>query len=300
MESLPTELILEIPHHLPDDLADLAALTRTSRHFYRILNPVLYKRDVQSGAPRAPFWAAETGSVGTLRHARAAGADLDETRLFSKPRGHMSDPYGIDGLTLASRGAGAGAARQTARKRRNSAGAVGAVGVGAAVAFLDWAGDVRTVAAAAPRFWWHPVDLAAYFGHGGVVEYLASEVGVSMSLSRSRGLCEFNCRPGLSEAFGSEGLLGMEGVSQVVRGVAEVPVRPQLNWAIHSPAQLARCAGHRELAVLIQRLGQVEVRREGAGKKKEGGNGEGDGPGELLERVVVEPFSYRDFVLERF
>ncbi|KAK1776191.1 hypothetical protein QBC45DRAFT_472079 [Copromyces sp. CBS 386.78] len=39
-----------------------------------------------------------------------------------------------------------------------------------------------------PVFWWHPIDLAVYFGHKKIIQYLV-ENGVSIQHANSRGLC---------------------------------------------------------------------------------------------------------------
>ncbi|KAK7413956.1 hypothetical protein QQX98_007139 [Neonectria punicea] len=56
-----------------------ARLARTSRHFYTILNPALYKRNSLEDPPldSCVLWAAGRGRLGTLKTAHRLGASLD-------------------------------------------------------------------------------------------------------------------------------------------------------------------------------------------------------------------------------
>jgi len=81
---LPPEIVLLITHRL--GLQDKLALNRTNRWFYSIINPVIYAENVRESNAFCLFWAAENGVMGTLRHALAAGADLNATGpIPSKP-----------------------------------------------------------------------------------------------------------------------------------------------------------------------------------------------------------------------
>jgi hypothetical protein len=144
-----------------------------------------------------------------------------------------------------------------------------------------------------PRYWWRPLDAAAFFGHADVVRFLVEEVdGVEVTRSRSRGLC----------AFGLPGC-GRSGV--------EVERRLESEWTVHSAVDVARCGGHREVADLLQDLAQVESMRKGVVVKGTGaavvddegamdGSGKGAGVGVQVVELDEVEFSYRYFVLERF
>ena len=279
MDSLPTELLLEIPHHLTST-SDLASLARTNRRLHLIINNLLYKRDATSPFPVAPFYGAENGVVNTLRHAQAAGANLGEKRLFVKPRSEYGSRWWYAQLPSLS------AATQSVslRKRRSMS------------AFLDGG-----FGASASRYWWHPLDIAAFFGHDEAVRFLVEEGTASVSRSRSRGLCEFTL-PGC----------GRSGV--------ELARRLESEWTVHSAMEAACCGGYREVADLLQELElvqrrqqqqQVESMRKGAVGKGPGviddGEGATEGSGKDSAQdgagaggVELVEFSYRDFVLERF
>lgn len=72
---LPPEIVLLVVELL--DLQDRLALNRTNRWFYSIINPVIYADNVRFGNASCLFWGAENGCLGTLKHALAAGADLN-------------------------------------------------------------------------------------------------------------------------------------------------------------------------------------------------------------------------------
>lgn len=56
-----------------------ARFARTSRHFYGILNPALYRRNINHDPPldSCVLWAAQQGCVQTMKIAHALGASLD-------------------------------------------------------------------------------------------------------------------------------------------------------------------------------------------------------------------------------
>lgn len=72
---LPPEIVLLIDELL--ELEGRLALGRTNRRFYSIINPVLYRDNVRLASASSLFWGAENGQLGTLKHALAAGADLN-------------------------------------------------------------------------------------------------------------------------------------------------------------------------------------------------------------------------------
>ncbi|KAK5662473.1 hypothetical protein OQA88_8384 [Cercophora sp. LCS_1] len=266
MDSLPPELILEIPHHLP--LPSLASLVLVSRRLHTILNPTLYRRDASSGKPTAPFWAAERGILSTLVQSHAAGANLSETRLFGKPRGHMTDPY--RSFHFKNETPVAAGNSRIGNAGRNLAGRTRRFSIGSS-SFLDGPSGRY-----APTYWWRPVDLAAHHGHTDLVRFLVTAGGVSVVKEGSKGLCDEGCPGGQDQRPGL-----------------------RFEWVIHSTLQAARCQGHVETADLIEEYGQREVSlRRGDGK---GGCAAVDAVG-MMEKIGDEGagFSFRDFVLERF
>ncbi|KAK3388710.1 hypothetical protein B0T20DRAFT_457304 [Sordaria brevicollis] len=93
IEGLPVELVLEIAESC-DSFSDLASLARTSKWFYKILNPILYKLDVQSGNPCSLFWACQYGSLETLQLVHKAGASLTQAWTSKKAlRDLPPNPY---------------------------------------------------------------------------------------------------------------------------------------------------------------------------------------------------------------
>lgn len=226
MDALPTELLLELPHHLTR-LTDLVSLALTNRRFYLIFNSLLYERDAASPNPIAPFWGAEHGLLNTLRYSLAAGANLTQRRDFSRPRS-MYGPrwrYGSPPLDP----------NQTlpALRKRNSMSV-----------FLD-----RKAASTTLRYWWSPLDLAAFFGHANVVRFLVDEAQGALVLPESRGLCAF-------------------GLPWCARPGAESSSRSLPTWPSHTAAEAAQCAGHGEVAELLRgELGRVEQARTGSARR---------------------------------
>lgn len=82
---LPPEIVLLIDELL--DLQDRLALGRTNRWFYSVINPVLYRDNVKLAASSCLFWGAENGQLGTLKHALAAGADLNASGPLPRKAG---------------------------------------------------------------------------------------------------------------------------------------------------------------------------------------------------------------------
>ncbi|KAL1842575.1 hypothetical protein VTJ49DRAFT_4858 [Mycothermus thermophilus] len=81
---LPPEVVLLVDELL--DLPSRLALARTNRRFYSIINPVIYRDNVRLAGASSLFWGADNGQLGTLKHAVAAGADLNATGpLPTKP-----------------------------------------------------------------------------------------------------------------------------------------------------------------------------------------------------------------------
>ncbi|KAK0736137.1 ankyrin repeat-containing domain protein [Apiosordaria backusii] len=72
---LPPEIIFLILDLL--DIPDQLAFNRANKWFYSVINPEIYARNVRFGGATCIFWGAEKGRLGTLKHALAAGADLD-------------------------------------------------------------------------------------------------------------------------------------------------------------------------------------------------------------------------------
>ncbi|EAQ88334.1 hypothetical protein CHGG_04953 [Chaetomium globosum CBS 148.51] len=82
---LPPEIVLLIDELL--DQQDRLALGRTNRWFYSVINPVLYRDNVKLSASSCLFWGAENGQLGTLKHALAAGADLNASGPLPRKAG---------------------------------------------------------------------------------------------------------------------------------------------------------------------------------------------------------------------
>ncbi|KAK4644054.1 hypothetical protein QC761_301380 [Podospora bellae-mahoneyi] len=72
---LPPELILLVLELL--DVTDQLAFNRTNKWFYSVINTEIYARNVRFGGSTCMFWGAEHGRLGTLKHALAAGGNLD-------------------------------------------------------------------------------------------------------------------------------------------------------------------------------------------------------------------------------
>ncbi|KAK0654336.1 ankyrin repeat-containing domain protein [Cercophora samala] len=72
---LPPELILLVLELL--DIPDQLAFNRTNKWFYSVINTEIYAKNVRFGGATCIFWGAENGRLGTLKHALAAGANLD-------------------------------------------------------------------------------------------------------------------------------------------------------------------------------------------------------------------------------
>jgi len=225
MDSLPTEILLELPLHLPK-ITDIVSLSQTNRRFHLIFNPILYSRDAASPTPVAPFWGAEHGLLPTLLNALAAGADLTQRRDFSRPRSVYGPRWRYSGGPPPEP-----SPEPPALRKRSSMSA-----------FLD-----RVSATTSLRYWWGPLDLAAFNGHGDVVRFLVEEVeGVSVLRSGSRGLCAFGlpwCAP---------------------QGADSSSTRSMPSWPSHSVTEAAQCAGHGEVAELLRELGRVEQARTGS------------------------------------
>lgn len=78
---LPNELYFEISHFL--NLSDLNAFARTNIALHKILNPTLYKRDVNSHDPISLFWASEKNSPSTAEKSLSAGFAITSKRDFA-------------------------------------------------------------------------------------------------------------------------------------------------------------------------------------------------------------------------
>ncbi|KAK3292151.1 ankyrin repeat-containing domain protein [Chaetomium fimeti] len=84
---LPPEIVLLIDELL--DLQDRLALGRTNRWFYSVINPVIYRDNVKLASASSLFWGAENGQLGTLKHALAAGADLNASGPLPRKAGEV-------------------------------------------------------------------------------------------------------------------------------------------------------------------------------------------------------------------
>ncbi|KAK4158050.1 ankyrin repeat-containing domain protein [Chaetomidium leptoderma] len=82
---LPPEIVLLVDELL--ELQDRLALGRANRKFYSIINPVLYRDNVKLANASSLFWGAENGQLGTLKHALAAGADVNASGPLPRKAG---------------------------------------------------------------------------------------------------------------------------------------------------------------------------------------------------------------------
>jgi ankyrin repeat protein len=73
---LPNELILLIAENLKSN-GDLNSLIQVNTRFCKLLDPMLYLRDIASDPPQAIMWAAVGGNDNTARKSLEAGLDLE-------------------------------------------------------------------------------------------------------------------------------------------------------------------------------------------------------------------------------
>lgn len=256
---LPTELILEFSTHVTS-LRDIASLTRVSKSFHCVFNPILYQRNATGrDGSAAVMWGAEHNLVSTIEYARLAGADI--AKAFHQPNPHhgaLTEPH------------------PPARPRRRER------------SFLD-DGSSSGPDCGPHGYWWHAVDVAARYNSADVLRYLV-EQGVYLGGTGSRGLCgdRKNCLVKRKVLF----LRNMIYEGQSASGRMD-------EWPMHDPVQMARCWGHEEMADLVTKLRMEEVDREEAqielGKREKD---ERERLRKLLQAVEDPVFSYRDFVLE--
>lgn len=96
LDRLPVELIIHIVESCRSNAEadgrptspDIAALARTNRKFYKVVNPLLYQYNLKVDHPSKSciFWAVEHGRIDTIDTAFFFGADLDV----------CEDPWGLD------------------------------------------------------------------------------------------------------------------------------------------------------------------------------------------------------------
>ncbi|KAK4188462.1 ankyrin repeat-containing domain protein [Podospora australis] len=72
---LPPEIVLMILELL--SASDQLVLARVNKWFNAIITPEIYSKNVRLDNASCIFWGAEFGQLGTLKHALAAGANLD-------------------------------------------------------------------------------------------------------------------------------------------------------------------------------------------------------------------------------
>lgn len=73
---LPLDVVLCVADEL-DELKDINSFARSSRAFYSILNPLLYRINERYGECSALDWATRSMNVQTAQHALNAGTDVD-------------------------------------------------------------------------------------------------------------------------------------------------------------------------------------------------------------------------------
>lgn len=71
---LPPELLMSIAK--ASECRDLNALLQCHSYLYNTLNEYLYQRNVQQHGTSAMYWAASSGSHGTLQHLLDVGANV--------------------------------------------------------------------------------------------------------------------------------------------------------------------------------------------------------------------------------
>src|SRR5215471_10038769 len=81
---LPAELVLSVAEILESE-RDLNAFTRTNYHLYNILNPYLYRHNVQQCGSLALLWAANYGQKGTAQKLLEEGADVETSDGYFTP-----------------------------------------------------------------------------------------------------------------------------------------------------------------------------------------------------------------------
>ncbi|KAK0713300.1 hypothetical protein B0T26DRAFT_781929 [Lasiosphaeria miniovina] len=303
--TLPAEIILELPQHL-ESIHDLAALARTSARLHSLLNAELYRRDVASGLPVAPYWAAETGQLATIRHSHAAGARLDRPWYSHRPRYKFDGDGNGDGD-----GEGDGSGAATSPYRPTVAVPTTTPGPSTARSFLDLLTSVPfTPATDLPpslryffyECWWHVLDLAAYHGHGDVVRFVADALdddALAAQLHREESSCGLCAHCPLEvdiSAIVAAGLGGSRGLPSTTR---------RAGAGLHSAATLATCAGHADVAALLspEALGRSGENWRRAQERAADPEGRDASKEEVQKRNLSHApaaFAYRDFVLEGF
>lgn len=83
LSSLPTEILRGIGRRITS-LSTLHALSCVNRHFYAILNELLYQVDARCDPAFALVWAAEHGVMETVQKALSHGAQIPATSLAGK------------------------------------------------------------------------------------------------------------------------------------------------------------------------------------------------------------------------
>lgn len=156
LNSLPTEIILNIASFLSASLSSLSALTQTSKRLYATLERTLYTEDVQHHGSSSVYWAASRGNLAVLRKA----INLGKARI----------PTRGDFVSVRDDGDG----RRLRHIPQNSRG------------FL--------YGRLAPQAHWdldrdHPICLATRNGHEHLVTFLLDEVGCSPHIRDRQDFC---------------------------------------------------------------------------------------------------------------
>lgn len=75
---LPNEVLCMVAFAC-DRTTEIAAMAGVNRRLYNLINPILYRIDVDECDASSMLWAAKTGSIGTLEKAYNAGAEVNDT-----------------------------------------------------------------------------------------------------------------------------------------------------------------------------------------------------------------------------
>lgn len=92
LDGLPNEVLHTIASFLHKKY-DIAALSRTNRHWYDIASPILWKREVLSDRPGALHWAVDNGDVRVLRLALKAGVSPSRLAYTHRPKPRIAPEH---------------------------------------------------------------------------------------------------------------------------------------------------------------------------------------------------------------
>lgn len=76
LTGLPNEVLVMVGEACGPQ--EQSCLARANRRLHVLLNPLLYKHNVQQGLASAAFWAARHGRLDTLERLRVSGAEWND------------------------------------------------------------------------------------------------------------------------------------------------------------------------------------------------------------------------------